>query len=408
LFSNNTVSCILAFMQFEFSDCLIDTENQGLWKSGNVVDLEPQVFMLLVFFVERPGQLVSRDDIVEAVWGGRIVSDSTISTRINAVRRAIGDDDPANRIIETLSKRGYRLTAEVTPRDAGNSYSSSKQLQHDQFVRVARSADGTILAYATTGDGPSLMRAGHFLTHLNFDWESSLRRPLLDRFGEHFELTRFDQRGTGLSGPPETDFSLDRLVEDMLAIADSAGLEQFPIWASSQGVPVSIAFAAAYPERVSRMVLYGGFVQGRAIRNDQTKSVQAETLVDLITEGWGKPEGAFGKAYATLFMPDATSDQINDMSQMQLASATPEAAVALRRSIDSFDVSGFLKDVKVPVLVIHVTEDSVNPLSQSRFMASELPCAQLRVLEGRNHVPLPGTEAWDVIADESIRFLLSE
>ncbi|ODM50021.1 hypothetical protein A9320_28090 [Ruegeria sp. PBVC088] len=253
-----------------------------------------------------------------------------------------------------------------------------------------------------------MLRAGQFLTHLNMDWESEVRRPTLDRLGTHFSLTRYDQRGTGLSGGPATDFSLDRLVEDMLAVADDAELDCFGIWATSQGVPVSLAFAAAHPERVNRMVLYGGFVQGRAVREPEPDSVQADTFLELIAEGWGKPGGAFGKAYATLFMPDASAAQIDDMCKMQLSSATPDIAIALRRSLDTFDVSGILDQVRVPVLVVHSVEDSVNPLSQSRLMASLLPDAQLSIVDGRNHVPLPGTDAWETIMRVSVDFLKSD
>ena len=298
------------------------------WKSDKVVSLEPQVFELVAFFAERPGQLVTRADLVDVIWGGRIVSDSTISTRINAVRRAIGDDDPKRRKLETLSKRGYRLAVEVVQGIGNHSVDEPAKTPIRQSVKAARSQDGTIISHATSGNGAPLLRAGQFLTHLNLDWESQIRRPLLDQFGEHFSLTRYDQRGTGLSGSPETDYSLERLVEDMLAVADNAGLERFPIWASSQGVPVSLAFAAAHPDRVSRMVLYGGFVQGRAKRENGKHLGLAETLIDLIAEGWGKPDGAFGKAYTTLFMPDATSEQIEDMCRMQLVSASSDTAIA--------------------------------------------------------------------------------
>jgi len=392
-------------MKFKFADCEIDVERQVFWKSDKVVSLEPQVFELVAFFAERPGQLVTRADLVDVIWGGRIVSDSTISTRINAVRRAIGDDDPKRRKLETLSKRGYRLAVEVVQGIGNHSVDEPAKTPIRQSVKAARSQDGTIISHATSGNGAPLLRAGQFLTHLNLDWESQIRRPLLDQFGEHFSLTRYDQRGTGLSGSPETDYSLERLVEDMLAVADNAGLERFPIWASSQGVPVSLAFAAAHPDRVSRMVLYGGFVQGRAKRENGKHLGLAETLIDLIAEGWGKPDGAFGKAYTTLFMPDATSEQIEDMCRMQLVSASSDTAIALRRAIDSFDVSDLVASVEVPVLVIHCTDDSVNPLEQSRLMTSLLPDASLTVVDGRNHVPLPGTAAWEVIVSSSIDFL---
>lgn len=391
-------------MKVTFGDCAVDIGRQMFWKSGKPVRLEPQVFDVLAYFLQSPGTVISRDDLVHAVWNGRAISDSTISTRINAVRRAIGDDDRDNRMLETLSKRGYRFSVEVFG-DTGK-YSDT-QRSAGQAIKIARSADGTVIAHATNGQGPPLLRAGQFLTHLNMDWDSEVRRPTLDRLGTHFSLTRYDQRGTGLSGSPATDFSLARLVEDMLAVADDAELDSFDIWATSQGVPVSLAFAAAHPERVNRMVLYGGFVQGRAVREQEQDSVQAETFLELIAEGWGKPGGAFGKAYATLFMPDASAAQIDDMCRMQLASATPGVAVALRRSMDTFDVSGILNQVKVPILVIHTVEDSVNPLSQSRLMASLLPDAQLRIVDGRNHVPLPGTDAWETIMRVSVDFLKS-
>lgn len=393
-------------MKVTFGDCAVDTGRQMFWKSGKSVRLEPQVFDVLAYFLRNPGIVVSRDDLIEYVWDGRIVSDSTISTRINAVRRAIGDNDRANRMLETLSKRGYRFSVEVSS-VAWSSPDTPTPRSDRQITKAARSADGTVIAYATSGEGPPLMRAGQFLTHLNMDWESEVRRPTLDRLGAHFSLTRYDQRGTGLSGTSATDFALERLVEDMLAVVAAAELERFPIWATSQGVPVSLAFAAAYPERVSRMVLYGGFFQGRTVREPEPNSVQADTFLDLISEGWGKPSGAFGKAYATLFMPDASAAQIDDMCKMQLASASPDTAIALRRSIDTFDVSNILDQVLVPVLVVHTTEDSVNPISQSSLLASLLPDAQLRIVEGRNHVPLPGTDAWETIMHVSLDFLRS-
>ena len=389
-------------MKVTFGDCAVDTGRQMFWKAGKPVRLEPQVFDVLAYFLQRPGTVISRDNLIDAVWDGRIVSDSTISTRINAVRRAIGDNDRTNRMLETLSKRGYRFSVDVSG-DTGNY--SDRRSSGNEAIKIAQSADGTVIAHATSGAGPPLLRAGQFLTHLNMDWDSEVRRPTLERLGTHFSLTRYDQRGTGLSGSPATDFSLARLVEDMLAVADDAELDCFSVWATSQGVPVSLAFAAAHPERVNRMVLYGGFVQGRAVREQEPDSVQADTFLDLIAEGWGKPSGAFGKAYATLFMPDASAEQIDDMCKMQLASATPEVAIALRRSIDTFDVSGILGQVRVPVLVVHTVEDSVNPLSQSLLMASLLPDAQLRIVDGRNHVPLPGTDAWETIMRVSIDFL---
>ena len=102
------------------------------------------------------------------------------------------------------------------------------------------------------------MRAGHFLTQLEQDWKSPVWRTLIDRLSNSFPLVRYDQRGTGLSDPKPPSFELDRLVDDLEAVADAAGLDRFPIFAASQGVPVAIAFSVRCPERVSKLVLYGG------------------------------------------------------------------------------------------------------------------------------------------------------
>lgn len=389
-------------MRYRFSGCELDTEAGVFLRDGKIIDLEPQVFALIRLLASRAGRLVTRDDLVEHVWRGRIVSESTISSRIAAVRRAIGDDDRDARVLTTLPKRGFRLDdVESSDRHAAETELAPPP---QQSVNYAKSGDGTAIAWATTGHGPPLLRAGQFLTHLELDWQSRIRRPLLERFDAAFSQTRFDQRGTGLSETPRDGFGLDRLVEDMEAVVDAAGLARFPIWASSQGVPISLAFAAKHPHRVTRLVLYGGFVTGR-LRRDVASARQTRALLGLISEGWGAPEGAFAKAYTTLYMPDASSAQIEDICRLQLASATPGAAARLRRAIDAIDVSHIAPRVRAPALLLHAAGDCVNPISQSEALAALMPAARLISLPGRDHVPLPGSPAWQRLVAESLEFL---
>ena len=387
-------------MRYRFAGCILDTGRHAFQREGEDVPLEPQVFDLLALFVARAGELVTRDEIVGAIWGGRIVSEAAISSRINAVRRAVGDDGARQAVLRTLPRRGFRFEAAVETEAAGAP--SPMAAPH---ARLATSRDGTAIAWATGGAGPPLLRAGHFLTHLDFDRRSAVWGPLIAAFESRFSLTRYDQRGTGLSEPEAADFSLDRLVEDLGAVADAAGLDRFPIFAASQGVPVSLAFAVRHPERVTRMVLYGGYAQGRSLRENAEDKAQAEAILTFVRQGWGRAGSAFLQAFETTYMPDATTAQLAEMAELQRASATAETAAALRQAIDRFDVRDILDSVRVPVLLLHPAEDAVHPLAQSRLIAARVPGAELRVLPGRNHVPLPGHPAYEAMLAETVAFL---
>jgi DNA-binding winged helix-turn-helix (wHTH) protein len=387
-------------MRYRFADCMLDTARHAFLRQGEEVALEPQVFDLLALFVARAGELVTRDEIVETIWGGRIVSEAAISSRINAVRRAVGDDGARQAILRTLPRRGFRFEATVeTEAAVGRPPAAAPH------ARVATSSDGTAIAWTTGGAGAPLLRAGHFLTHLDFDRRSAIWRPLIEALETRFALTRYDQRGTGMSDREVTDFALDRLVEDLGAVADAAGFDRFPIFAASQGVPVSLAFAARNPERVSRMVLYGGYAQGRSVRANAEDQAQAAAILTFVRQGWGQAGSPFLQAFETTYMPDATTAQLAEMAELQRASATAETAAALRQAIDRFDVRDILDQVRAPVLVLHAAEDAVHPVAQSRLIAARVPGAELRVLPGRNHVPLPHDPAWEAMVAETVAFL---
>jgi pimeloyl-ACP methyl ester carboxylesterase len=169
----------------------------------------------------------------------------------------------------------------------------------------------------------------------------------------------------------------------------AAGLDKIPLIALSQGVPVAVRFAATNPERVKSMVLYGGYVEGRALRDDGTSANAAEAMKTLMTEGWGKPNSAFMNAFTSLFCPDSTKEDLADLVQLQLSSTSAENAYLLRNAIDHFDIMDELKKVDVPTLVIHSRNDSVHPLSEGRKLASSITSADMIILESRNHILLP-------------------
>jgi pimeloyl-ACP methyl ester carboxylesterase len=389
-------------MALRFGTCEIDTDAHEFRRDGSVIALEPQVFDLLVLFASNPGLLIGRDRIIDEIWNGRIVSDAAISSRINAVRRAVGDDGARQMVLQTVPRRGFRFVAQVE-----NAQLKARDTQpgERQAIRIATSQDGTQIAFATSGAGPVLLRAGHFLTHLERDWSSPVWRPMLDRLATGRRLVRYDQRGTGLSDPRPPTLTLDAMVADLTAVADAAGADRAPIFAASQGVPVAIAFAAACPDRVSRLVLYGGFCTGRRVGANEAERARADAVLTLLREGWGQHGSAFATAFATLYMPDADQEKIASMTEMQLASANPDMAAALRMAIDGFDVRELLSQVQAPTLVLHMQDDAVQPCEEARRIASGIPGAELRIFEGRNHVPLPGRPEWDAIMDATDEFL---
>ena len=389
-------------MRFFFAGCVLDIASHSFSREGSEVPVEPQVFDLLHVLAQRAGQLVTKDDLVDTVWQGRIVSDVTIGSRISAARKAVGDNGTDQAIIRTIPRRGFSLVAQVSSNVAETQVSDATT---KQTIRFATSKDGTQVAYAKSGKGPPLLRAGHFLTHLKKDWEGSVYQPMIATLSDAHTLIRYDQRGTGLSQADVDDLSLEAYANDMLAVADSAGLDRFPIFATSQGVPVSIHFAATYPERVSRLVLFGGFAQGRLVREDDLSRDDAEVLMTLISKGWGKPDSPFMSAFVSLFCPDASREERVSIAESQLASATPEMAARIRRTIDQFDVTNRLGNVQAPTLILHSSGDAIHPLSQGRLLAGGIRGSEFQMVESNNHIILKSSPAWDEIVKATLEFI---
>ena len=139
----------------------------------------------------------------------------------------------------------------------------------EQEIRFCTSSDGVGIAYASVGSGPPLVKAANWLNHLEFDWQSPVWRHVFAELSRDHQLVRYDERGNGLSDWEVDDISFDAFVRDLEAVVDAAGLDQFALLGISQGCPVSIAYAVLHPERVSQLVLYGGYTVGWAKRSQK-------------------------------------------------------------------------------------------------------------------------------------------
>lgn len=389
-------------MRYTFANCILDTGSYSLLRDGASIPVEPQVLDLLLLLVENAGNLVTKDTLIDRVWDSRIVSEATVSARINAARTAVGDNGKKQAIIKTVPRKGFRL--EVTVSVEGHKPSTPVKTVR-QKIQFVTSTDGTKIAYAKSGEGPLILRVGHFLTHLEMDWLNPIWRPYIDALSADNTFVRYDQRGTGLSDTDVTDFCLDSYVADLLAVADAIGQERFPLIATSQGVPVAIKFAADYPERVSHLVLYGGYAQGRAIRDGSFSNDELNALVTMIRAGWANPDSAFMVAFTSLFCPGATKAEMDGLVEIQLASATPETAANIRVAIEHMDVARYLKRIDVPTLVIHASNDAVQPASQGRAIAAGIPGAEFHQVETNNHIPLPSDPVWEEIVSAQLEFI---
>lgn len=395
-------------MRYRFGAFELVPETRELLAAGEARAIEPQVFDLLHYLVRERDRVVSQDDLIAEIWHGRVVSDSAISARISAARAAINDGGKRQDWIRTVARRGFRFVGPVEPVQTTRPAPATPPPPATPHQRVAfcRSRDGTRIAYATSGTGYPMVKAGHWLTHLEHDWHSPLWRPLLCQLGQRFSLMRYDQRGNGLSDWSVTDFSLERFVEDLEAAVDAAGLGRFVLYGTSQGVPIALAYASRHPDRLSHLVLHGGFVKGRLVRSGADRE-QGLALLTLIRHGWGKANSPFIKAFATLFIPEGSREQIESLAELQRLTTSADNAAALRWAIDHFDVTDLLAEIAVPTLVIHANDDGVQPLEQGRELAAQIPGAEFLLLESRNHVIVPEEPAWPVLFDGIERFILA-
>lgn len=401
---------------YSFGDYQLDLRLHELRRAGERQHVEPQVFDVLAYLFARRDRVVTREELLDGVWGHRYVAPTTLSSRIKHARQAIGDDGIAQRVIRTVHGLGFRVVADVTVRhDGGAAHEEPRgagaapEPPIEQQVRFCTAADGVRIAYATSGAGPPLVKPANWLTHLEYDWESPVWRHWLRELSRERTLVRYDERGCGLSDLDAADLSFDAWVRDLETVVDTLGLERFPIFALSQGCAVAVAYAARHPERVTRLVLYGGYAQGAVARARTPEELaEGQLLMHQMPLYWGRDNPAFRLFFAARFLPDGTPEQMSWFAELQRITTRPDIAVRLRATAGDIDVSELAQRVRAPTLVLHGTGDAVIPFDQGRLLASLVPGARFVALESRNHVLLEAEPAWARLVDEVRRFLADE
>ncbi len=324
-----------------------------------------------------------------------------VETKVELGYRDLGARQVKN-IVKPVRVYGIELEG-TRPQDTTSAAHAA-----EQQIRFCTASDGVQIAYATVGHGPPLVKAANWLNHLEYDWQSPVWRHLLKELARHHLLVRYDARSNGLSDRDVDDISFEAFVRDLETVVDAAGVERFPLLGISQGCAVCIAYAVRHPERVSRLVLYGGFTRGRRKRGSQQEIEQGEALITLMRQGWGQENPAFRQIFTSLFMPDATPEETQWFNDLQRTTTSPENAARRRKAMDETDVTELLPQITVPTLVLHCREDAIQPFDEGRRMAAMIPGARFVALEGRNHLILEHDPAWPRFRQEVESFLAGD
>jgi pimeloyl-ACP methyl ester carboxylesterase/DNA-binding winged helix-turn-helix (wHTH) protein len=395
---------------YRFGDCELDPRRRELRRDGLSVHVEPQVFEVLVYLLHHRDRVVSKTELLDQVWGDRFVSDSTLTSRLRAARKAIGDDGRSQRLIATSHGRGYRFAGDVV--DETTAFAGPAALpplvrhRDSQEIRYCRSPDGVSIAYATSGSGPPLVKAANWLTHLDLEWQSPIWAHWIDALSHSRRLVRYDERGCGLSDWEVRDFSLDAWVEDLELVVDSVGLERFPLVGLSQGGAVAVAYAVRHPDRVTHLVLVGAYARGR-LRRAATDEEREEADLDLRVGrvAWRRDDPAYRQVFAAQFLPEASRALWDAFNQTQRATTSTENVVQFLDAFAQIDVSQIAPQVACPTLVVHARGDRRVPESQARELAGLIPDSVLHLVDSGNHILLHDEPAWPELVERIDAFL---
>jgi pimeloyl-ACP methyl ester carboxylesterase/class 3 adenylate cyclase len=367
-------------MRYSFGGVELDTDTYELRSAGRTVSVEPQVFEVLAHLAAHPGRVVTKDELLDAVWGHRFVTESALTTRIKQARAAVGDDGQAQRVIKTVHGRGYRLIGPAAAPERRDNELPNAALDPIPTTHYV-SNDAASIAYQVYGDGPDLVLIEGFTTNVEVQWEHPIIARFLRRLGSFCRVAVFDKRGTGLSerlGPGEAP-SLEQRADDVRAVMDAAGMERATVFGSSEGGSLSVLMAATNPDRVSRLVLHGTWARHPWRDQDRRE-------FDLVERRWGTG-WVFGQLADSMAR---TPSGRKFFGRFERQSATPGTARRLTELMSAIDVTPVLGSIQVPALVIHRSEDSYAGLENARDLVAGIPDARLVELPGRDHYLFSG------------------
>ena len=400
-----------ASVYYQFGPFQLDATEHRLLRDGVEVPLQLKAFETLCILVENAGRLLRKEDLLRRVWPDAVVEENNLNKNVSMLRKALGEGATGQSYIETIPRVGYRFVAPV------KSIASSTELEDvrgrdlsisplpRQDMRFSITQDGVRLAWASTGDGPPLVKASNWLTHLDFEWGSPIWQHWWTELSKHHRVIRYDERGNGMSQRDVPDVSFDTWVRDLETVVDAAGLDRFALLGISRGGAIAIAYTVKHPERVSKLVLYGAFPMGLYHYGSPEQLEARRALISLTRVGWGLQNPAFCRMFTNRFIPNASPVHENWFDDLQRMSTSAENAARLMDVDSGIDVRGLLREVRVPTLVIHCDRDQVVAPEQGRTLAAEIPHSRYVSLPSTNHLLLAEEPAWKMLLQELGLFL---
>jgi pimeloyl-ACP methyl ester carboxylesterase/DNA-binding CsgD family transcriptional regulator len=274
-----------------------------------------------------------------------------------------------------------------------------------QRVRYLTASDGTRLAWADAGEGPLVVKAANWLTHLEYEWESPVWKHWIQFFSSNFRFVRHDERGCGMSEWHDGGLSIDQWADDLARVIDAARPDgPVTLLGISQGAATCIRYATRHPERVDRMIFYGGYPRGAMRRDNPEAEAAHKAMIELARVAWGKSNPTFRQVFTSRFIPGGTPEQLQWFNDLCLKTTTGEVFSRLLTARGCVDIVSLLGDVRTPTLVLHARDDEVIPVAEGRMMASGIPGAEFVELDSRNHILLEHEPAWQRFREEVLAF----
>jgi DNA-binding winged helix-turn-helix (wHTH) protein/pimeloyl-ACP methyl ester carboxylesterase len=396
-------------VRFAFDELILDLSRFELRHGSEFVSIEPQAFDVLAYLIRHRDRVVRKEELMDEVWGGRFVTEAAVTSRIKQVRRAIGDDGNAQRLIKTVHGRGYRFVADVReldPTPSTEPRSSRPRLTTTESASTPSTAtdpgvvrsgaarpvppvaytetDGLQIAYQVTGDGPvDIVLVSGFISHLELDWTDPDYAHFLDRLGSMGRLIRFDKRGTGMSDRPIGLPDLETRMHDVLAVMDATRSRRAMLVGYSEGGPLCILFAATHPERALGIAMYGSYAKRTQVPDQPWAQPEAErrAYTERLVTTWDWHSDGLMRA------PSGGNAMASWWARRSRAATTPSSLRALVEMNSLVDVRDLLGSVRVPALVLHRVDDPVVTVDNGRYLARSIPGAQYVELPGADHLP---------------------
>lgn len=351
-------------MPYQFEDQVLDPSRRELTRGGQAVAVEPRVFDLLLYLIENRHRLVSKEDLIAHVWRGRIISDSALTSTINAVRRAVGDSGQDQRLVRTSARRGFRFVGSVSEIGSIATFKSSP----DPDLPVTRYAQcGEIsIAWQAMGRGPiDIVLVPGIISHVEYLHEIPGYTETLRRISSFSRVITFDPRGRGLSDRLIDSRLYEQRLDDVLAVMDAARSSRAVLFGFSSGAATSVSFASAHPDRTSHLVLWGGLARG----SFRSPEAMEQYVADLL-KGWGT--GVFVKNAVSAKQP-VSAGEMERFGRLERLSTSPGELKALLHISNTMDVTRFLPDLRMPTLVLSRETDAFVRIERSRILASLIP-----------------------------------